>query len=264
MVTNDDGVEAPGLLALVRALHVEGYQIEVAGPLRDHSGSGSSIGTLDDGAAIAYEESRIEDLPDVRVIGFDAPPSFAVLAMRTGTFGAVPDLIVSGINPGHNTGRLVLNSSTVGAALTAVSTGARAIAISCGFAPTHRFDTAAAVAVAAVRWMVDHGSPRTLLNLNVPDLDLSALRGVRSTVLAPRSLMGLTLERRADAVHLRRFNNTEKLGVGTDSAAVIADYVALTALQSVTSDASADVSEAVRAIEEALVPVVAAVSPSAE
>jgi 5'-nucleotidase len=256
MVTNDDGIGAPGLLVLARALHAalheQGHHIEIAGPVRDHSGSGSSIGTVEDGAVIAYEEGVLDGLPKVRVLGFDAPPAFAVFALRTGTFGPPPDLVVSGINPGHNTGRLVLNSSTVGAALTAVSTGARAVAISCGFAPAHRFDTAAQVAVAAVRWMVEHSAPRTLLNVNVPDLDSAALRGVRTTTLAPRGLMGLALERRAGSVRLRRYDNTEKVGVGTDSAAVLDDCIAVSALRGVSADEAADVAGAALAIERAL------------
>ncbi|MGF6883701.1 5'-nucleotidase [Nocardia sp. GAS34] len=263
MVTNDDGIGAPGLLTLVRALHAASHRVEVAGPLSDHSGSGSSVGTVEDGATIAYEEHAFPGLDDVRVLGFDAPPSFAVLALRTGTFGPAPDLVVSGINPGHNTGRAILHSSTVGAALTAVSTGARALAISCGFAPTHRFDTAAAVATAAVEWMVEYSAPRTLLNINVPDLDLAALRGVRNVTLAPRGLMGLDLIRTPTTVRLRRFDNTEKLVAGTDSATVLDEYVAVGALLGVTSDTGADLTGAVRAIEHAL-PVASSALPAAE
>jgi 5'-nucleotidase len=252
MVTNDDGIGSPGLHALVRALHAAGHRIEVAAPLTDHSGSGSSLGTLEHGAVVDFEETRLAGLPDVRVLGFDAPPSFAVFALRTGTFGPPPDVVVSGINPGHNTGRLILNSSTVGAALTAVATGTRAVAVSCGFAPTHRFDTAAAVTVAAVEWLIEHSAPRTLLNINVPDVDLSELKGARMTKLAPRGLMGLSLQRSATSVRLLRFDNTEKLGVGTDSAAVFDDYVAVSALRGLTVDEPGEAGDAARAIENAL------------
>ncbi|MGW5514054.1 5'/3'-nucleotidase SurE [Nocardia africana] len=251
MVTNDDGVGSSGLRVLAQQLHAAGYEIEVAAPLTDHSGSGSSLGTLEHGAEIAFEETRFPELPDVRVIGFDAPPAFGVMAYRMGLFGPSPDLVVSGVNPGHNTGRLVLHSSTVGAALCANALGLRALAVSCGFAPTHRFDTAAAVAVAAVGWLAE--SPdQTLLNINVPDIDLQQIKGVRPTSLAPRGLMGLTLERTAGAVRLLRFDNTERLGVGTDSATVKDDFVALSMLRGVTTDGGQIGVDAAVAIERTL------------
>ncbi|MEV5837703.1 5'/3'-nucleotidase SurE [Nocardia sp. NPDC052112] len=259
MVTNDDGIDSLGLSTLAQELHAAGHRIDVAAPLSDHSGSGSSLGTLEHGTDIAYEETRFDGLPDLRVIGFDAPPAFAVLAFRSGLFGPPPDLVISGINPGHNTGRLVLHSSTVGAALSAVALGMRAVAVSCGFAPAHRFDTAAAVAVAAVGWM-EHSAPNTLLNINVPDIDLAAIKGVRMTTLAPRGLMGLSLERSAGSVRLLRYDNTEKLGVGTDSAAVNDDFVAVSALRGVTTDNNSDAVEAAAAIEAALAIRAAAVS----
>ncbi|MEV0854466.1 5'/3'-nucleotidase SurE [Nocardia fluminea] len=251
MVTNDDGIGSAGLQTLARQLHAAGYDIEVAAPLTDHSGSGSSLGTLEHGAEVAYKETRFPDLPDVRVLGFAAPPSFVVMAHRAGLFGPSPDLVVSGVNPGHNTGRLVLHSSTVGAALCATALGLRAIAVSCGFAPNHRFDTAAAVAVAAVEWLADN-PVQALLNLNVPDIDLAQIKGVRTTSLAPRGLMGLSLERSADSVRLLRFDNTERLGVGTDSAAVRDEYVSLSMLRGVTADNDHGALDAAAAIERTL------------
>ena len=252
MVTNDDGVGSPGLIAAAHALWAAGHEIVVAAPLTDRSGSGSALGTLDHGAEIAVVESRFDGMPDVRVLGFDAPPAFAVLAMRSGILGPPPDLVVSGINPGHNTGRLILHSSTVGAALTAVTLGLRAVAVSCGFPPAHRFDTAAAVTIATVDWMIAHSQPRTLLNVNVPDIDLSAIRGVRTATLAPRGLMGLTLEREGEKVRLLRYENIKSLGVGTDAALVNEDCVAVSALVGVTTDDNGPAVEAALAIEQAL------------
>ncbi|PPJ24934.1 5'/3'-nucleotidase SurE [Nocardia nova] len=251
MVTNDDGIGSSGLRTLARQLHAAGYEIEVAAPLTDHSGSGSSLGTLEHGAEIAYQETRFPELPEVRVIGFDAPPAFGVMAYRFGLFGPPPELVVSGVNPGHNTGRLVLHSSTVGAALCATALGLRAVAVSCGFAPVHRFDTAAAVAVAAVGWLADRPEP-TMLNLNVPDVELQEIKGVRTTTLAPRGLMGLSLERSTEAIRLLRFDNTERLGVGTDSAAVRDGFVALSVLRGVATESGPDGHDAASAIEDTL------------
>lgn len=236
LVTNDDGIDAPGLQAVATALAAEGYEITIAAPRGECSGSGSSLGTLEHGAEIAYEERRFEHLPGVQAISFDSPPAFAVFAACAGVFGAPPDLVVSGINPGPNTGRMILHSSTVAAALTASTLGVRGLAVSCGFPPEHRFDTASRIAVAATRWMLAHSAPRTVLNVNVPDLDLSDVKGVRMAPLAPRGLLGLTFDRTPDVVRLLRFSNTERLGTGTDSALVREGYVAISAISAVVAD----------------------------
>lgn len=235
LVTNDDGIDAPGLIALVRALDAVGHELEVAAPSSDRSGSGSGLGSIEHGIEIAYEERELPGLPDVKAISFDAPPAFAVLASCTGSFGPRPDLVVSGINDGFNTGRLLLTSSTVGAALTAGSLGTRALAISAGFAPGHRFDTASMVAVKTIDWMVEHSAPRTVLNVNVPNLDVEELKGVRVADLAPRGLMGLRLRKGDGVLTLERFENDQGLGVDTDAALVHAGYVAISVLPSVSS-----------------------------
>ncbi|MFF0816778.1 5'/3'-nucleotidase SurE [Rhodococcus sp. NPDC003318] len=248
LVTNDDGIDAPGLHALATALKRGGYEITIAAPRKECSGSGSSLGTLEHGAEIAYEQRRYDHLAGVDAFSLDAPPAFAVFAACAGVFGAPPDLVVSGVNPGPNTGRMILNSSTVAAALTASTLGTRAIAVSCGFPPEHRFDTAGQVAVSVVRWMIEHGAPRAVLNVNVPDLDLADVKGVRMAPLAPRGLLGLTFDRTSEAVRLLRFSNTERLGTATDSALVRDGYVAITPISALVADAAdSDVADAVEA-----------------
>lgn len=239
LVTNDDGIDSPGLRDLVQALHDDGHELVVAAPMADRSGSGSSLGTLEHGAMIAYRPHRFYGMPDVAAWAVDAPPSFSTLAFCTGSFGARPDLVVSGINAGHNTGRMVLNSSTVGAVLTAHALGVRGVAVSCGFPPGHRFDTASLVSVAVVRWMRDHADCE-VLNVNVPDLAPADLRGVRMGLLAKRGLMGLGMDRSDTHIRLRRFTQTQRLGFGTDSALVNDGYVALTLLRNVGHQPTSD------------------------
>lgn len=234
LVTNDDGIDAPGLITLVRALDAEGHHVEVAAPTADCSGSGSGLGSIEHGVEIKYHERELPGLRHVRATGFDAPPSFAVLASCTGLFGPRPDLVVSGINDGFNTGRFLLTSSTVGAALAGGALGTRGLAVSAGFAPGHRLDTAATVTVQVVDWMIHHSAPRTVLNVNVPDLSVAGLRGVRLAELAPRGLMGLSLSRSDGVVTLERFDNTEGLGVDTDAALVRDGYVAISVLPSLS------------------------------
>lgn len=256
LVTNDDGIDGPGLVPLARALLAEGHQVDVAVPATDRSGTGSGIGSIEHGTEVAYAEPELPRLPGVPIRVFDAPPAFGVLASCTGILGPRPELVVSGINDGFNTGRFLLASSTVGAALAAGSLGVRAVAISAGFAPEHRFDTAARVAVETVHWMIDHSPARTVLNVNVPNLGVEDLKGVRLAGLAPRGLMGLRIQRKDSSLRLERYENTKGLGVGTDAALVEEGYVSISVLPSIadagrmhdqTVDPSTAVEQALRA-----------------
>ncbi len=130
LVTNDDGVESAGLHALVRALVDDGRDVVVAAPDRDMSGSGAAIGRIHVDEHIDAERVELPGLPGVPAYAVDGPPGLCVLAARLGGFGDPPDMVVSGINPGCNTGRAVLHSGTVGAALTAANFGVRGLAVS--------------------------------------------------------------------------------------------------------------------------------------
>jgi 5'-nucleotidase len=130
LVTNDDGVESAGLHALVGALVRHGYEPLVVAPDRDMSGSGAAIGRIHLDQHIDAERVELPGLAGVPAYAVDGPPGLCVLAARLGGFGDRPDVIVSGINPGCNTGRAVLHSGTVGAALTAANFGGRGLAVS--------------------------------------------------------------------------------------------------------------------------------------
>ncbi|GAA3950736.1 5'/3'-nucleotidase SurE [Gordonia caeni] len=251
LVTNDDGVDAPGLLAVAQALTAAGFTLDVVAPSADYSGSGSGLGSIQHGRRVGCRELSLPGLarPAVAV---DAPPVFAVLAAMTGLFGPRPDLVISGINDGFNTGRMLMTSSTVSAAQAAGALGARGLAVSAGFAPAGRVDTAAHVAVHATRWMVEHSAARTVLNVNVPDSDLEDLRGVRACGLAPRGLMGLKLSRSDEAITLERFENSEGLGLGTDADLIRQGYVTLSLVPATAAGAPDDRADPAAAIEAEL------------
>src|SRR5262249_13686636 len=130
LVTNDDGVDAPGILPLASALADDGHDVFVVAPSSDRSGSGAALGQFWGAQAPPVERVLWEARPDVPVPAIDAPPGTAVLAAVLGGFGERPDVVASGINPGANTGHLVVHSGTVGAALTAVGLEVPAIAVS--------------------------------------------------------------------------------------------------------------------------------------
>lgn len=130
LVTNDDGVESAGLHALVRALVDDGRDVMVVAPARDMSGSGAAIGRIHLDESIDAQQVELPGLAGVPAYAVDGPPGLCVLAARLGGFGHRPELVVSGINPGCNTGRAVLHSGTVGGALTAANFGGRGLAVS--------------------------------------------------------------------------------------------------------------------------------------
>lgn len=130
LVTNDDGIQSPGLHALAQALVAAGHDVHVVAPDRDMSGSGAAIGHIHIDEAIGAEKVDLPELPGVPAYAIDGPPGLCVLTARLGGFGEAPDLVVSGINPGCNTGRAILHSGTVGGALTAANFGGRGLAVS--------------------------------------------------------------------------------------------------------------------------------------
>jgi 5'-nucleotidase len=235
LLTNDDGVEAEGLRVLARAVRDEGHEVLIAAPLGDVSGSGTSLGTFVNGEVIRTGVAVLDGLDDVETHWVDAPPSLAVLAACLGRFGPPPDIVVSGINPGWNTGRFILFSSTVGAALTASMAGRPALAVSCGDLPHTRFDSAAVVARSALRWLIEHGEERTVLNVNVPDLDVSAISGVRFAPLGPVSTVGLSLDPVGGGLRFGRFPDLERAAdprfAETDAGLVTAGYVTVTGMR---------------------------------
>jgi 5'-nucleotidase len=137
LVTNDDGVGSPGLHALARALVDDGHDVIVVAPDREMSGSAAAIGQVHIEAGIDAERVDLPRLDGVPAYAVAGPPGLCVLTARLGGFGDPPGLVVSGINPGCNTGRAVLHSGTVGAALTAANFGCRGLAVSIDVSTLH-------------------------------------------------------------------------------------------------------------------------------
>ena len=189
LVTNDDGVGAPGLAALTRALvrwteqagdgPATTYEIVVVAPSSNFSGAGAAVGSVTDGTTVAYERATVKGAADVEAYGLDASPALSVIVGALGAVGPKPDLVLSGINHGVNVGRSILHSGTVGAALTASQLGIRALAVSlrAGTYPDP-WESAADLAVALIPLLVA-APARTVLNLNVPHLSISDIRGLR-------------------------------------------------------------------------------------
>lgn len=177
VVSNDDGVHAPGLAVLAAALAPLG-RVTVVAPDRNRSGASNSL-TLD-------TPVRVNRLPNGFLYVNGTPTDCVHLAI-TGLLDEAPDLVVSGINKGANLGDDVLYSGTVAAAMEGRFLGRPAIAVSIVEAEPQHYETAARVARLLVERMEDGTMPRdTLLNVNVPDVPWAELRGLRATRLGSR------------------------------------------------------------------------------
>ena len=234
LVTNDDGVDAPGIIALATALVGAGHEVVVVAPAGDCSGQSAAIGPLDRDRPIPLATIEWSALPGVAVHAIAAPPATAVYAACLGRFGEPFDVVASGINPGANTGHLVLHSGTVGAALTAGGLGVPAMAVSIVHATDAQYEwaTAGILAAAALPWVVQpDGGPR-VLNLNVPNQPLTAIRGVRDARLAPYGTVWTVDASSLEGhVQLDFRGNDIPPEPGTDRALLLDGYASVTPLQ---------------------------------
>ncbi len=179
LVTNDDGVGAPGLLALVRAMETIG-KVSVLAPDRNWSGAGH-VKTLH--RPLRVREGALAD--GTTALTCDGAPSDCVAVALLGRIPEKVDLVVSGINPYGNLGHDVTYSGTVTAAMEAVINGVPGFAFSLAADDTvHEWDyqPAAAIARRVVEQAIRQGLEKEmLLNVNVPCLPLDDIQGVRIT-----------------------------------------------------------------------------------
>ncbi len=177
LVTNDDGVDSPGLEALASALKKLGT-VYVVAPNRERTAAGHAL-TL-------HKPLRITKL-NPRFYSVSGTPTDCVnLALKTIIKGKV-GLVVSGINKGVNLGDDVTYSGTVSAALEGVIMGIPSIAVSQEGRQRFHFRVGAAYALRMARLVLEKGLPEeTLLNMNIPDRPKHKIQGVRITTLGRR------------------------------------------------------------------------------
>ena len=182
LITNDDGVFAPGIAALARGLHAafgQEHELVVVAPLTDHSGAGAAVGPVYVRESIPYEHVDLPGLADVPTFGIDGSPALSVILACIEGFGPRPDMVVSGINHGINAGRSALHSGTVGAALTGAQFGVRGLAVSIAWATESDYWTTAVDLACGIVPVLAEAEPATVLNLNVPAVHPSDLKGLR-------------------------------------------------------------------------------------
>ncbi len=127
LVTNDDGVASPGLIALAQEFERRGLNVVIAAPATDMSGASAAIGPVD--PRVPARRVEVDGFKGA-AFAVAAPPAMIVIAALGGAFGDVPTAVASGVNAGVNLGRAILHSGTVGAALTGQNLGLPSVAVS--------------------------------------------------------------------------------------------------------------------------------------
>lgn len=233
LVTNDDGVMAPGLLALVLEMRKIG-QVHVLAPDRNWSASGH-VKTME--RPLRVKEVKLAD--GTKALASDGAPSDCV---ALGLMGLIPekiDLVVSGINPNANLGHDVTYSGTVTAAMEASIGGVPGLAISLDSLRNHLaeldYQPAARVAAQISRKVLKAGLPAgILLNINVPYIPFEQFKGIRVTRQGLRVYRD-SLDRREDPRGKPYYwiGGDEPTGVpenGTDFGALADGFVSITPL----------------------------------
>ena len=228
VLSNDDGVHAPGLNALATILKPIA-NVTVVAPNRDRSGASHSL-TL-------TRPLRVVTL-DNGFLSVDGTPTDCVHFAITGGIEGFPDMVISGINEGSNLGDDILYSGTVAAAMEGRSLGYPAIAVSAMAPPSGVIDytTAAKVVEKIVRQLQTNPLPaEAILNINVPALSFDELKGFKVTRLGHRHLAEPIIrdtDPRGRPIYWVGAPGSEAdSGPDTDFHAVAEGYVSITPLQ---------------------------------
>lgn len=193
LLTNDDGIDAPGLAVLERVAATLSEDVWVVAPAQDQSGTSHAI-TL-------HAPLRLARLGERRFAVMGTPGDCAVMAMRHLMREAPPDLVLSGVNRGANLGIDTVFSGTVGAAMTGMMLGVPAIALSQAFTDPNavRWDTAERHAGAVIErlWPLVADMP-ACLNVNFPDTPPDLAGPLTLTRQGVGSVQGIEVESRSD------------------------------------------------------------------
>ncbi|ABS47039.1 5'/3'-nucleotidase SurE [Yersinia pseudotuberculosis IP 32953] len=225
LLSNDDGISAPGIQTLASALR-EFAQVQIVAPDRNRSGASNAL-TLDSAL-------RITTLSNGDIAVQQGTPTDCVYLGVNALMRPRPDIVVSGINAGPNLGDDVIYSGTVAAAMEGRHLGYPALAVSLN--GHQHYDTAAAVTCRLLR-ALQRKPLRTgkILNINVPDLPLSEIKGIRVTRCGSRHPAEQVFcqqdPRGQDLYWIGPPGEKYDAGPDTDFAAVEQGYVSITPLQ---------------------------------
>jgi 5'-nucleotidase len=226
LLSNDDGIYSEGLTALEESVREVG-EIYTVAPDRAQSSMSHAL-TL-------HRPLRVHEL-GTRRLAVDGTPVDCVKLALTGLLPVRPELVISGINKGPNLGDDIIYSGTVSAAIEGALLGIPAIAVSLVTFKDFDFSAAAAFTATLVERIAEHGiPPKTLLNVNVPPVPKSELKGWRVTRMGKRHYSENIVERVDPRGAKYYWIGGDDLGFadeeGTDCKMVHEGFVSVTPLQ---------------------------------
>jgi len=234
LITNDDGIHAPGLEVLERIAHQISDEVWTVAPETDQSGVAHSLSLND--------PLRLREISERRFAVRGTPTDCVIMGVRNILHGRKPDLILSGVNRGQNAAEDVTYSGTIAGAIEGTILGIPSIALSQAYGPVSgRFSphwaTAETHAPALLRKLIAEGvPPGVLINVNFPDCAPGDVAGVAVTAQGVRSAELLDIDARMDGrgipyywIAFQRGPYTP--GVGTDLEALAAKKISVTPLR---------------------------------
>jgi len=194
LISNDDGINAPGLKVMEHIAGLFTEDVWVVAPETEQSGASHSL-TL-------TEPMRIREISHQKYAARGTPTDCVMLAVRHIIQDKKPDLLLSGVNRGGNLGEDVTYSGTVAAAMEGTLLGIPSIALSQFIGGLHRnikWGTAEHMAPDVIERLLNAGWPEeVLININFPDALPAAVTGVEVTVQGRRDIGSLIIEERTD------------------------------------------------------------------
>jgi len=233
LITNDDGIHAPGLAVLERIAKSLSDDIFVVAPESDQSGVAHSLSIND--------PLRLRKISGRHFAVKGTPTDCVIMGVRRLLDGVKPDLVLSGVNNGQNIAEDLTYSGTVAGALEGASLGLPSIALSQAYGPVGHdeafWDCAETHGPDLIRKIIGLGIPQgTVINVNFPACPPEAVRGVAVTVQGRRDVQTVTVEERADGrgkpyywISVARENSTAR--DGTDLAALAENNISVTPLR---------------------------------
>ena len=234
LITNDDGIHAPGLKILEGiAQRLDATRITVVAPETDQSGVAHSLSLND--------PLRLREVAPDHYAVKGTPTDCVIMAIHKILDGAVPDLVLSGVNAGHNVAEDVTYSGTIAGAMEAAILGIPAIALSQSYPPggvgpvpwdnvdTHAPDVIARILKVGI-------APLTLVNVNFPRCAAAEVQGIAVTNQGKRDAALLRVEERRDGRHRPYYwigfqRQTSEPAAGSDLAALAANFISVTPLR---------------------------------
>ena len=186
LLTNDDGIDAPGINTLAEVLENNGHEIIIVAPDKEQSATSHSI-TL-------HQPLRLLQRRDNKFAVTGSPADCIILAEKIVLKEPV-DLVISGINGGQNMGEDILYSGTVAAALEAMFLGFKAISVSLAAYVDQKFETAAN----CMNKMLENGLHKLIdnnevFNINIPNVEIEDIKGIKITQVGHRKYQDFVKE----------------------------------------------------------------------